>query len=187
MTALASLRDLAEYRGIDVDENDVQATRTLEVVSSFLRLRTGQHLDTTEHDHELHGTWDRCLYLPQIPVQAVDSVSIREWGLETYAELTESWTWARDGALERGSWWGGPTSRVRVVYTAGYEPDHPRLQDIANLVATLAARSLERSARTDITSKRLGSFEVTYADVESVGLMGEEADLIEALKNPRHS
>lgn len=194
MSALASLEAFAESRGVTSDPTDVHALRTLEIVSTFIRMRTGQRLDVVEGDvQELAGNWSEVLWLPQIPVHVGEEdevlVSTRLPGETSYTDLAAgSFSASRDGQLlllsgGSGCHWGGPRTRVRVTYSHGYETGHPRLDDIENCVCAIGARTLANP--TQAQSKSLGSFQVTFADVSAAGLTELEADLIRRLENPR--
>lgn len=133
----ASISELGEYLGQDLEESDPRALAILKAASAAVQAWTGQTISkVTDDTVVLTGSWSGVLALPQLPVVGVASASVNTGGsiyevpdfqlrpdghLLFGAALEALWGPDPDDA-EGGRAWGGPNSGVTVTYTHGFDP-----------------------------------------------------------------
>lgn len=134
---LATTADLAAYLQIDeADLNTATATLLLEGATAAVQEAAGgQRIVEASGTYTLPAPGGRELWLPQIPVQSVDTVLVD--GVELDAD---SWN-LRGNQLKRvyGWWQEVLDGEVTVTYTHGYPEGDQRLQLARRTVLMLAA------------------------------------------------
>lgn len=135
MTAFASLDN---YQVVFPETATDQATRSktvaeLNSVCGSIRVHCGQTFDFVEGDViTVHGTGRRTLLLPQLPVAAVNAVTIDK-DLDTESVVTDFQVDGETGTLYRTCGWPAGFLNITVDYDHGYEEDAfpPDLIDVA--------------------------------------------------------
>lgn len=189
MTHLATIDQLADTLGRELEATDRQADQALLDASNFIRAYTRQVIsEVTDDEVELRGTWADDLWLPQKPVTALGAVSVRYRGT-TEAEVLELDAWdpvPRRGLLSRCGGWGGPRSTIDVTYDHGYA-EIP--EDIATACCSIAARFCDVQPGTTgpVISTSIGSFSEAYAETPAaaatVGLSALEKTILDRYRN----
>jgi hypothetical protein len=140
-------------------DDDVDAERVrllIDVASANVRRYTGQHLSAVSGDeYTTNGSDGQVIFLPQLPVTAIVSVSVDG------AELTDDeYEWDAYGVVERvaGSW-SAKRRGIVVRYSHGYS-DVP--DDIVGVVAATVGAMLDNPA--GVRSEQIGSYRVTYGE-----------------------
>lgn len=151
MEALATLADLEAVllREITTDESP-RLTRLLEMASGIFRSESRQTISVVAGDViTIRGSWDSQLFVPERPVTAVASVTIRGVLLDPSA-----YTWRSTGLLERQfASWGDPWAPVIVTYDHGYTeiPD-----DVVGVICDMVANVVVNPSRVD--AETIGSY-----------------------------
>lgn len=152
---------LEEYLGVTFDVSETaRAASLLSMSVALVRGYTGQTLSlVTDDTVTLPGPASRTLFLPEIPVIGVTSVTYA--GVELVAEIDYQ-VWTTAGLLTRdyhyGYGYGWSPGYVEVTYTHGYAtiPD-----DLRAVVLTSAARGWENP--TMMPRESVGTYSPSYA------------------------
>lgn len=152
--AFAELHELQALLGenFDSDRADL-AGRALDAATAAIRTYLGQHVTLIEDDEvTLDGNDRSMLFLPELPVSAVTSVTV-DGVAQTYVPDAYDYTWTAGGVLHRrnASTWGYLPQSIVVVYTHGYA-DIP--EDIRSACLRLAVRDLVNPQRASSESFR---------------------------------
>jgi len=157
-----------------------QATILLDMISADIEIAAGVPLESAAVTALIAGTWNRDLLLPRGPVRTITAVNLNSTVL-TAAEyewndrdlfrrgsgdiLGDGFDFDNDysplsgqGAAARsGGNWGGPSSTVRIEYTAGFAA-------VPTWATSLALRIAARTFGnvSDITQESLAIYSVTY-------------------------
>lgn len=139
-TALATVADLATYMQRDFSAPDTAtASLLLDIASAAIRNYTGQTISAvTDDEITLDPPYGRRLFLPELPVTAVSSITV---GGTLWTEGTDYY-WYGDTGMVRlvNRWWGTTPSSVDVVYSHGYTTDP---DEVRGVCLSIAARMLE--------------------------------------------
>lgn len=173
MPTLASVTELADHLGVGIAPSDERATRLLESASTLVRAEAGQQTITavTGDTVTLRGRGEAELALPQVPVTAVNSVTV-----DGTALAADDYNWWRVGLLVRttGDWDG----TVTVVYDHGYPAGDPGL-DLAREICLSTAARMWDQPNAGIAQESVGSYAVTYSrSSDTGGLLRDEAELV---------
>lgn len=183
LTSFASVTELAERLGRDIDPEDQAVAAKLADATTLIRALTGQVVSAVEGDtQELMCNWGRTLWLPQRPVTDVTEVQIRlDYATAFTAIAISSLSWTRLGQLNYSSYhWGGPHSVARVTYDHGYDQIPP---EIVAVTCSIAARAIASPSGQVLVSRSTtiggAALAETYADTSSleaarVGLTASE-------------
>jgi hypothetical protein len=157
-----TVSDLEDYLGVELTASQViRAQGLLAMSAAVVRNYTGQTFDLVEDDViVLDGSYTDTLYLPQLPVTAVASVTVNG---EAVVE-DDDWTFTAAGRLRRvGSYgafyyWGVSPALVTVTYSHGYET---LPEDVKLVVLAAATRSWANP--TGETSESIGSYSHSWS------------------------
>lgn len=159
MIPLATLEQLADFRGVAADATDVKALRHLEGASGVFRSLARQTISLVEDDVvELEGTWVQHLHLPERPVLEVSDVAIVHPGRGTTTVADGTLEITRRGLLRRSGGWGGPAATVRLTYTHGWDPVP---DDIVEVVCAMATRRM--SNPRGVISRTIDTYSEAFA------------------------
>lgn len=187
LISFASVTELAERQGLDLDPEDQSAAARLADATAFIRSVTGQHISAVAGDEqELAGTWSSSLWLPQRPVTNVSAVEIRRQNETVFTTVgVGSITWTRLGRLVYpGSWWGSENGVVKVTYDHGYDQIP---EEIVAVTCSIAARAIANPAGQILLSRSKtiggGTLAETYGEgaaeaAGGVGLTGFEQTVL---------
>lgn len=168
-----------------------QATILLDMISADIEIAAGVPLKAGAVTAVIAGTWNRDLLLPRGPVRTITAVTLNNTAL-TAAEykwndrdlfrrgsgdiLGDGFDFDNDysplsgqGAAARsGGNWGGPSSTVRIEYTAGFAA-------VPTWATSLALRIAARTFGnvSDITQESLAIYSVTYRGDRGSGNSGD--------------
>lgn len=138
MDSFATAQDLYGHIGEILPDDLSRAQGFLREASSLIRTAAGQVLSTVANDSiTLVGRATNVLYLPELPVTAVTSVT--EAGV---LQDAATYTFDSSGTLTRVSgaaWLKGAT----VVYSHGYQESSTEYGEIRTLTIEVAARALQ--------------------------------------------
>jgi hypothetical protein len=170
--SLATLTDYVTRFGSPADEDRIAVL--LNDASSLVKQEANQNFERVDNDTvSLEGGGDDIVFLPELPVLAVDSVTVS-------GELltAEQYDWWEYGMLRRnnGVFPNDPRTVV-VVYDHGYDPVPPWL---TQLVCTMAQRAVTQGAQGAVRSESfVDAYSVSYASTGGLlGLNVNEVDLI---------
>lgn len=179
---MADLADINDYTvRYGTPDDSAKVTALLGEASSLVRRIARIHISEVEGDVvTLDGDGTRRLFLPEIPVTAVDSVTVDEVEVDT--EDIRWWVW---GGLDRlgGRCWPCGSQNIVVSYDHGEEVE----EWIVGLVCSIVQRALRPPAIEGVTSATTGSQTVAYA-VSAAGVSlwvtSGEAERLEGLRGP---
>lgn len=170
MAAFATAEDLATFMQQNFTaEETATAVLLLDLVSAAIRSYTGQTISAVDGESvtlEAPCGYHSRLFLPQLPVTAVTSVTVAG---TLYTALTDYYVRLDIGTIEfltHTWWWSSPPSSVVVVYSHGYATGTPEL-DVVKAVCLEAAAATFGSAggsSSDVKSESVGNYSVTYGD-----------------------
>lgn len=177
--SLADVNDYTLRYGAPADPDRCAAQ--LEAASSLVQHVTrGQLLEAVDGD-EVHliGDGSRYVFLPQIPVRDVVSITVAGAAL-----TTGDFTWNDAGLVERRRGCFPCDADVVVVYDHGFAPMAPWLVD---LVCAMVQRANRPNALSGAQSLTTGAQTIAYA-VSAAGvslwLTSAESAQVEALRSP---
>ena len=147
MAAFVTVAELEAALQRDLD--DAAATEALDQACQAIRDYLGQRLDWVENEViRLHGTGRRTILLPELPVNAVDAVSVTDNEATTALVATDWWVDGRSGVLFRvgtnGTRWPGGVANIQVTYDHGYQVVP---SSIAGVAMSLASRIYHAATR----------------------------------------
>lgn len=192
--AFATPADLGRYlRRTLTEDEDFWARQQLELSAAAIRGFCRQTFDYVAADSViLQGNWTSVLTLPERPVVSITSVTIATTALT----VDSGYTWDGGDKLYRGAreylhgegsnpvepmrhelHWGGPSARVTVVYSHGYQTDYPEL--LKSISLEMCAVGL--STTPGIKQESLGQYSYT-ADSPQAGRVTLTADQKRALR-----
>jgi hypothetical protein len=157
LVAFVTTFDYTDHTGLEPGPTTDAA---LEAACDVVRDYVSQQLDLVEDDViTIHGTGTRALLLPELPVNAVTTVTVNG------AALTD-WTVDSDGLLWRNSpgWWERGFQYV-VTYDHGYETVPAILKRVACQLAAAAVRP------AGVKAESAGPFSVTYDEGDGLALL----------------
>jgi hypothetical protein len=143
---LASAQDLAQLIGQALPTDLARMQMFLELASAAVRGYTGQELTTVTGDVVVfEPTWSQTLYLPERPVTAVTSVTVKAVSTTNYRLVDES-------RLIRGSDPNVATSEswnygATVTYTHGWAEGTEQYKTIKTICLESAARAYTMNER----------------------------------------
>lgn len=180
MAAFVTVAELEAYLQRDLD--DAAATEALDAACQAIRDYLGQQLDYVQNEVvRLHGTGRRTILLPELPVNAVDAVSIDEDGVTTALVAGDWWVDGASGVLFRvgtnGIRWPGGVANVTVTYDHGYMVVPA---SIASVAMSLASRLYHAATFTPgMRSEQLGASSYVRDDTATNGLVGLEKQTLD--------
>lgn len=175
-----SIQDVQNLMQITIsDDKLLSIERAIEEATAAIQNYTNQTLELVESDSvTFDGRGGNKLYLPQLPVVSVSSVTVDDVALV----VTTDYKLGQHGILYRvGNWWTPGIQNITVVYSHGYAtlPD-----DIVSVCARAAARIYQAGLSTadingnpSIASIGLGDYNVSYqsSPANDGGLLGVSA------------
>lgn len=183
-TALVSVTEYAAALGLLIADPSTLFTRVefaLAVASDEIRRRTSQTFDLVEGDVIiLDGTGHQELLLPQLPVNAVNTVTFDD-GLSTELVVTDYKVAPLDGVIRRrkGFPWG--FGNVTVDYDHGFTTIP---YDLAN-IAIQSARAGVSAGTPGLTGETTGGYSYTRdATVQAVESFSSLLDLYTVKRIP---
>lgn len=157
-----------------------QAALLLDEATSTIQAELRQTIELVEDDAAvLVGNWGSTLVLPELPVVSIASVDIDG---SVLAE-DSGFTWDGSRTLYRGNWsllsgswqpntaesallyWGGPSAKVTVTYTHGWDPIPPV---VAGVCRAMVARAMPNPGG-GVVSETLGAHQVGYGSASLAG------------------
>jgi hypothetical protein len=175
VAAFVTVEELTDYLAGVGESVPSNAAQLIEMVSAVIQaLARGQEIELHEDDELLlDGGDDGVLFLPQLPVIEVSTISVGD------ADLTsEDFVWYPDGRLERvpdGAIWTKGRNNVAVTYSHGLDP----VPDDIKLVCLQAIRELAKKSSSGVSSKTIGKFAVTYTELEVMAVVSEWQPIID--------
>lgn len=191
--------ELADHIGSAIDaEAFASAQSAIDAAISLVKAEAHQDIDVDTETLVLPGTWDSELWLPQVPVTAIASVSINRPPLPTQLLGPLTYTWNASGRVlsrftyggggsmvEVGRWgtWAGPYATITIGYTHGWTLTPAPLRTI---VLDVAGRRFLNPTGF-ITNDQVGDRSVTMAapDSDPATLTPAEARIARLLTPPR--
>lgn len=181
MTAFATIDNyLTAFPGTTDGTANAQIQAALDSACSEIRKYCSQTFDLIEGDTlVLHGTGRSTLLLPELPVVAVNTVTIDD-GLTTELAITDFRVDLQDGVLYRPpttattSWWCG----IRAVWPAGFlnitvDYDHGYATIPPDLIRV--AVSLAREEVKAVSPRLTGETITNYSYTQTAGLVSIDA------------
>ena len=155
------------------DLNDAAATEALDAACQAIRDYLGQQLDYIVNEVvRLHGTGRRTILLPQLPVNAVDAVSIVDNGTTTVLVAADWWVDRQSGVLFRvgtnGDRWPAGIANITVTYDHGYAVVPSSIRQVAISVASRLYT--EATLTPGMRSEQLGASSYVRDDSAAAGL-----------------
>jgi hypothetical protein len=185
MAALASYEDLSDYLGVTFDDAElVRASMLLDMATAVIRSYTGQTITAVDNDSIiLRGDGTSRLFLPEMPVRNVDSVT--EDGVALIYNVGDvfDYRWTAGGVLFRlGGTWGTTPNDIVVVYDHGYVTVP---EDIRAVCVQVAARAYDNPH--GYRSESIGSYSYSAAipatgEATGMGLSDGERDILGAYR-----
>lgn len=163
MVAFATPSDLATYLQRDLSAAETAtAELLLDMATAAIQDYTGQTISAVVGDTiTLDPPTGWRLFLPQLPVTAVTSITVAGTLLST---VTPDYYWYDDTGIVQfsGRWWSSTPQSVVVVYSHGYAtiPDAVR-----GVCLEMAAAMLDGAGTGDasgISSESIGNYSVSY-------------------------
>ena len=165
MAAFVTVAEMEAALQRDLDE--AAATEALDAACQMIRDYLGQQLDyVTNEVIRLHGTGRRTILLPELPVNAVDAVTVTDQGATTVLTVADWYVDSRSGTLFRVGTSGGPVAhggrqRARSPTTTATPSSRRRVSSVA---VSLASRLYHDAALSHpgMRSEQLGGHVVSY-------------------------
>lgn len=136
-----------------------QRAQALGIIAAYC----GWSLPLADRDELLDSSGGQLLTLPALHVTAVTTVTVDEQPIGRY-------TWSAMGAMHRRAGWPRGYRRVRVAYTAGYDPLPPEIEAV---ITTLTANPLPPPGVTS-EARTAGALSrtLTYDSASATGITG---------------
>ncbi len=178
MADLCTIADIAAFLQITIAEDSAAAARAITEASAAIRNYCNQQIDQTEDEYTFDvGERQTRLFLPELPVTAIDSVTENGTALDTTA-----YKLGRGGILHRvGGYWYPGVQTVTVTYTHGHAtiPD-----DVKSVCVRAAARSYQAGLNaatlagvSGVQAQSIGDYSVQFGSQTSGsdGMLGASA------------
>jgi len=172
MAAFCTVGDLASFLQVTIPAGSAAATRAITEASAAIQDYCHQVLEAVDDDEvafDVEGR-GRKLFLPELPVTAVDEVVEHEVTLSAGSD----YQLGNHGMLHRiGAFWASGVQAVTVTYSHGYAT----LPEMVVAVCTRAAarayqaglRSAEAGGVAGVQALGLGDYSVTYGSEGAAG------------------
>jgi len=195
---LVDLQAFADFRHVDLDEDDLSAQLAIDAASDLIRTLTGRTFDLVEDDEvTTNGTGTDKLPLPNaiVPVLEVSEVTVIDADLgETLLDAGD-YTLGPSSILYRtafttseigifGYGWPKGILNVRVVCTHGFE-EIPADVQMAVLQLANAVYVGGQTAGQVIESETLGAYSVTYASGDTTATVNVPATAAQVISKYR--
>lgn len=169
--AFATIADLENVVGREIDENDAAALFALDSATAMVRAVIGQYVEEVEDDVVvLDGSGTRVLMLPETPVSDVSLIEIDGEELDA-----DEYQWSADGYVRKlNGTWSTDLRSVEITYTHGYATIPPL---IVSITAKLAGRMLDVPAA--VRQETIGAYSVSY---NPATLQADELVLLDTYK-----
>lgn len=175
--AITTLTNVKQLLAISDTDSDTYLERLIESVSAYIESATGRvWLDAyataiTEYPDPVGSL----LFLKALPVKEITSITDGTTALDytddddgdyRYEHFKEEGIVERVGSLESQKGWQAGMRKVTVVYKGGYENQTALPADIVLAADSLVAELYKAAERTGVTSESMGSYSVSYQDVD---------------------
>ena len=162
IVAFASAADLATYMQRDLSAADTaSANLALDLATAAIQSYTGQTISTVAGDTiTLDPPCGSRLFLPELPVTAVTSITIAGTLLST---VTPDYYWYADtgSVLFASSRWAVPQSVV-VVYSHGYAVIPEPIRAVCIELAAAMLNGAPTGDAAGISDESIGNYSVSY-------------------------
>ena len=172
--SFATVSDLATHLRTDLSAEDTAtATQALELATAFIKVYTGQDIEVVDNRVQVFRAKDtRTLVLDQIPVRAIDSVTVDTVAFTDYDVDLPSGIIIRNDDYGATAWI--TFEKVQVTYDSGYTVIPVALKMIC---LQMAARSM--SAPTAWASESVGNYSRASARDSEGGLTMAERRVLD--------
>jgi hypothetical protein len=176
--AFASVSDLATHLRTDLSAEDTAtATQALDLATAFIKTYCGQELEAVDNRVQVFRA-QRCtrtLILDELPVRAIDSVTVDAVAFTDYDVDLPAGIITRNDLLGAGSW--NDFEKMIVTYDSGYSTIPTALKAIC---LQLAARNM--AAPTAFASEAVGNYSRTSARDSEGGLTMAERRVLDRFR-----
>ena len=177
MANFATVEDLGDFLDHEFLPNDRRASLALDNATNFIKVYTGQDIEVVDNRIQVFRaeTCVRVLILDQIPVRAVDALTVDTVAFTDFDVDLGAGIVTRNDYLGATAWTA--FEKIQVTYDSGYTVIPGALKAVC---LQMAARTL--AAPTSFASENIGNYGRTLARDSEGGLTTAERRVLDRFR-----